>query len=102
MIVAYTAACTTCTIAFTAARSTAGVDVELVLHTFTALTVLTPTCETRHPPGCRSERVYSHVFRMLNEYDVMVDAILLKPNMCLPGLYKLRLVVCAVEHVGRC
>lgn len=35
---------------------------------------------------CRSERVYSHVFRMLNEYDVMIDAILLKPNMILPGL----------------
>ena len=34
----------------------------------------------------RSERVYSHVFRMLNEYDVMIDAILLKPNMILPGL----------------
>lgn len=33
-----------------------------------------------------SERVYSHVFRMLNEYDVMTDAILLKPNMILPGL----------------
>eukprot|EP00892_Ulva_mutabilis_P010655 jgi/Ulvmu1/7962/UM004_0195.1 len=33
-----------------------------------------------------SERVYSHVFRMLNEYDVMIDAILLKPNMILPGL----------------
>lgn len=28
-----------------------------------------------------SERVYSHVFRLLNEYDVMLDAILLKPNM---------------------
>lgn len=33
-----------------------------------------------------SERVYSHVFRMLNEYEVMTDAILLKPNMILPGL----------------
>ncbi|KAF8062721.1 hypothetical protein HT031_004051 [Scenedesmus sp. PABB004] len=33
-----------------------------------------------------SERVNSHVFRMLNEYDVALDAILLKPNMCLPGL----------------
>ncbi|KAF6250909.1 fructose-1,6-bisphosphate aldolase [Scenedesmus sp. NREL 46B-D3] len=33
-----------------------------------------------------SERVYSHVFRMLNEYNVVLDAILLKPNMCLPGL----------------
>ena len=30
--------------------------------------------------------MYSHVFRMLNEYDVMIDAILLKPNMILPGL----------------
>lgn len=33
-----------------------------------------------------SERVYSHVMRMLNEYDVMLEGILLKPNMCLPGL----------------
>lgn len=33
-----------------------------------------------------SERVYSHVFRMLNEYNVMLEGILLKPNMCLPGL----------------
>ena len=31
-----------------------------------------------------SERVYSHVFRLLNEYDVMLDAILLKPNMVCP------------------
>ena len=34
---------------------------------------------------CRSERVYSHVFRLLNEYNVALDSILLKPNMCLPG-----------------
>ncbi|KAL4434288.1 hypothetical protein ABPG75_000729 [Micractinium tetrahymenae] len=33
-----------------------------------------------------SERVYSCVMRMLNEYDVMLEGILLKPNMCLPGL----------------
>ncbi|KAK9867653.1 hypothetical protein WJX84_007745 [Apatococcus fuscideae] len=33
-----------------------------------------------------SERVYSHVFRLLNEYDIALDGILLKPNMCLPGL----------------
>lgn len=33
-----------------------------------------------------SERVYSHVFRLLNEYNVKLDSILLKPNMCLPGL----------------
>lgn len=32
-----------------------------------------------------SERVYSHVFRLLNEYGVNLQAILLKPNMCLPG-----------------
>ena len=32
-----------------------------------------------------SERVYSHVMRLLNEYSVMLDCILLKPNMCLPG-----------------
>lgn len=33
-----------------------------------------------------SERVYSHVMRLLNEYDVLMEGILLKPNMCLPGL----------------
>ncbi|KAK9829379.1 hypothetical protein WJX72_005486 [[Myrmecia] bisecta] len=33
-----------------------------------------------------SECVYSHVFRLLNEYNVMLEGILLKPNMCLPGL----------------
>lgn len=33
-----------------------------------------------------SERVYSHVFRLLNEYDVMLEGILLKPNFILPGL----------------
>eukprot|EP00878_Enallax_costatus_P000798 GHUV01000922.1.p1 GENE.GHUV01000922.1~~GHUV01000922.1.p1 ORF type:complete len:403 (+),score=124.33 GHUV01000922.1:45-1253(+) len=33
-----------------------------------------------------SERVYSHVFRTLNEYNVVLEGILLKPNMCLPGL----------------
>lgn len=27
----------------------------------------------------------SHVMRLLNEYDVMLEGILLKPNMCLPG-----------------
>ena len=27
-----------------------------------------------------SERIYSHVFRLLNEYNVILDAILLKPN----------------------
>lgn len=41
---------------------------------------------TRPSVACRSERVYSHVFRMLNDYDVMLEAILLKPNMILPGL----------------
>ena len=34
-----------------------------------------------------SERVYSHVFRLLNEYNVALDGILLKPNMCLPGVW---------------
>ncbi len=34
-----------------------------------------------------SERVYSHVFRLLNEYGVMLEGILLKPNMCLPGVF---------------
>ncbi|CAM9350243.1 unnamed protein product [Choristocarpus tenellus] len=33
-----------------------------------------------------SERVNSQVFRWLNEYNVCLDAILLKPNMILPGL----------------
>lgn len=33
-----------------------------------------------------SELVYSHVMRMLNEYNVLMEGILLKPNMCLPGL----------------
>lgn len=33
-----------------------------------------------------SEKVYSHVFRLLNEYGVMLEGILLKPNMILPGL----------------
>ena len=32
-----------------------------------------------------SERVNSHVFRLLNEYDVILEGILLKPNMILPG-----------------
>ncbi len=36
-------------------------------------------------PVSRSERVYSHVFRLLNEYGVVLEGILLKPNMCLPG-----------------
>jgi hypothetical protein len=44
------------------------------------------TYASLHIGMCRSERVYSHVFRMLNEYDVMTDAMLLKPNMILPGL----------------
>ncbi|CAL8466203.1 g5739 [Coccomyxa elongata] len=33
-----------------------------------------------------SEHVYSHVMRLLNEYNVLLEGILLKPNMCLPGL----------------
>ncbi|CAM9887272.1 unnamed protein product, partial [Discosporangium mesarthrocarpum] len=33
-----------------------------------------------------SERVNSQVFRWLNEYNVCLEAILLKPNMILPGL----------------
>lgn len=33
-----------------------------------------------------SERVYSHVFRLLDEYKVLLEGILLKPNMVLPGL----------------
>jgi hypothetical protein len=41
---------------------------------------------------CRSERVYSHVMRLLNEYDVMLDGILLKPNMCLPGGWRVGVV----------
>ena len=27
--------------------------------------------------------LHSHVMRLLNEYDVMLEGILLKPNMCL-------------------
>lgn len=33
-----------------------------------------------------SEKVNSHVFRLLNEYNVILEGILLKPNMILPGL----------------
>lgn len=33
-----------------------------------------------------AERVFSEVFRQLNEYDVMLEGILLKPAMTLPGL----------------
>ncbi|DBA85713.1 TPA: hypothetical protein ACH3X1_005284 [Trebouxia sp. C0004] len=33
-----------------------------------------------------SERVLTHVFRHLNEHDVMLEGILMKPSMCLPGL----------------
>jgi fructose-bisphosphate aldolase, class I len=33
-----------------------------------------------------SEHVNSHVMRLLNEYNVLLEGILLKPNMCLPGL----------------
>ena len=33
-----------------------------------------------------SEKVNSQVMRWLNEYDVMLEGILLKPNMILPGL----------------
>ncbi len=32
-----------------------------------------------------SEHVNSHVMRLLNEYNVLLEGILLKPNMCLPG-----------------
>lgn len=60
-----------------------------------------------------SEHVYSHVMRLLNEYGVNLEAILLKPNMCLPGAawhplpsaspsftQELRLVACAPGHVA--
>ncbi|KAJ7569853.1 hypothetical protein O6H91_01G097800 [Diphasiastrum complanatum] len=33
-----------------------------------------------------SEKVNSHVFRFLNEYNIILEGILLKPNMILPGL----------------
>ena len=33
-----------------------------------------------------SERVLTHVFRHLNEHDVMLEGILMKPSMCLPGM----------------
>ena len=42
------------------------------------------SCPTRSS-ACRSERTYSHVVRLLNEYNVDLSGILLKPNMCLPG-----------------
>ncbi len=32
-----------------------------------------------------SERVLTHVFRHLNQHDVMLEGILMKPSMCLPG-----------------
>ena len=32
-----------------------------------------------------SERVLTHVFRQLNEHDVLLEGILMKPSMCLPG-----------------
>ena len=32
-----------------------------------------------------SERVLTHVFRHLNEHDVLLEGILMKPSMCLPG-----------------
>ena len=32
-----------------------------------------------------SERVLTHVFRHLNEHDVILEGILMKPSMCLPG-----------------
>lgn len=32
-----------------------------------------------------SERVLTHVFRHLNEQNVMLEGILMKPSMCLPG-----------------
>eukprot|EP00877_Chromochloris_zofingiensis_P013410 jgi/Chrzof1/8322/Cz03g06050.t1 len=40
-----------------------------------------------------SERVYSHVFRLLNEYNVMLEGILLKPNMCLPGEWRVSVLL---------
>ena len=33
-----------------------------------------------------SERVLTHVFRHLNQHDVMLEGILMKPSMCLPGM----------------
>ena len=39
-----------------------------------------------------SEHVYSHVFRLLNEYNVLLEGILLKPNMCLPGEDRMPLI----------
>lgn len=38
-----------------------------------------------------SEHVYSHVFHLLNEYNVLLEGILLKPNMCLPGEHRMPL-----------
>ena len=47
---------------------------------------LGPGAYTSEETAYVSERVYSHVVRMLNEYNVNLGAILLKPNMILPGL----------------
>lgn len=44
-----------------------------------------------------SERVLTHVFRHLNEHDVMLEGILMKPSMCLPG--EIRFLVCVVALV---
>jgi len=41
-----------------------------------------PACAERSPASPPAPPLA----RLLNEYDVMLDGILLKPNMCLPGL----------------
>ena len=43
-----------------------------------------------------SERVLTHVFRHLNEHDVMLEGILMKPSMCLPGE---SLLICSAHAV---
>ena len=48
-----------------------------------------------------SERVLTHVFRHLNEHDVMLEGILMKPSMCLPGkalLTCLPMPSCVMPH----
>ena len=40
---------------------------------------------TQAPTDLAPRPACSHVFRLLNEYDVMLEGILLKPNMILPG-----------------
>lgn len=46
-----------------------------------------------------SERVLTHVFRHLNEHNVMLEGILMKPSMCLPGMLSSALKHCSFCYV---